>query len=565
MSRLMPRLPVLFVVVLACVPCAQAQIDAPTSIQGADSRIYKAVGDTQLRLHIFRPPGAQAKPAIVFFFGGGWIGGSVTQYVSRCEYLSARGMVAVVADYRVRSRHGVGAFECVADAKSAIRWLRMHAREFGIDEQRIVAAGGSSGGHLAASTALIDGFDEPNEDLAVSSVPNALVLLNPGLDLPALFAAIGEEKAIAQFGDWVTRCEHISPMTHVRPGAPPTIIFHGTADAAVPFEHAQRFAEAMRAQGNRCELVAYDGRSHGFSLFEEGDGSDFSDTLRRTDEFLISLGYLTGEPAADTFTRTKRMDRFFDSDGVKIRYIDVGPRDGEPVVLVPGGAQSIEDAWVATGVMNALDDDYRVIGLDCRGLGRSDKPHDPQAYGNAMVDDVIGLLDHLAIDKAHIVGYSLGGRVVGKLVADHPDRVISALPCGTTLEPPSDAEREEFERYAIALEETGSIRPLIERFNTDGVLTEAQLDEADEAFRATNDTKAIAAMLRSMDDLLPDRAKLEANSVPCRSIVGAGDMNLALTRTTATYMANLEIHAPQSSRSSPNTRRAKIGSLTRPA
>ena len=540
----MPRLMVPLVVVLAAAPSSHAQDDSIASIPGAESRVYKAVGDTQLRLHIFHPPSAgdQAKPAIVFFFGGGWIGGSVMQYVPRCEYLSARGLVAVVADYRVRSRHGVGAFECVADAKSAIRWLRMHASELGIDQQRIVAAGGSSGGHLAASTALIDGFDEPNEDSAVSSVPDALVLHNPGLDLPAIFASRAEQEAVAQFGDWVTRCELISPMTHVRPGAPPTIIFHGMADAAVPFEHAQRFAEAMRAQGNRCELVAYDGRSHGFSLFEEGDGSDFSDTLRRTDEFLISLGYLTGEPTADTFTRAKRMDRYFDSDGVRIRYIDVGPRDGEPVVLLPGGAQSIEDAWIASGLVDALDDTYRVIAVDCRGLGKSEKPHDPKAYGNAYVDDTIRLLDVLGIEKAHLVGYSMGGRIVGKLIADHPERVISALPCATTMEAPSEDEQELFGVLLANIEATGDIRPLLEAFNTDGALSEAQIESAANRFSKTSDTKAVAAALLSMGDLLPDRSKLEANHVPCLSIVGENDPNLAATRTTATYMTNLEVH-----------------------
>ena len=279
----------------------QLQDESPEFMPGAESRTYKTTKEAQLRLHIFQPPGAAGgtKPAIVFFFGGGWIGGTVTQYVSRCKYLSARGMVAVVADYRVKSRHGVGAFECVSDAKSAIRWLRVHAAESGIDDQRIVAAGGISGGHLAASTALIDDFDEPTEDLSVSSVPNALVLFNPALDLPALFASRNEEEAVAQFGDWVTRCEHISPMTHVRSGAPPTIIFHGTADDAVPIEQARRFAETMRTHDNRCDLVEYPGRPHGFSLPEHGDGSDYRDTLDKTDAFLETLGYLPGKPEVD--------------------------------------------------------------------------------------------------------------------------------------------------------------------------------------------------------------------------------------------------------------------------
>lgn len=235
-------------------------------------------------------------------------------------------------------------------------------------------------------------------------------------------------------------------------------------------------------------------------------------------------------------------DQFFDSSGVRIRYTDQGPRDAEPIVLVHGAALDIETAWGMTGVIDALDDDYRVIALDCRGHGKSDKPHEPEAYGNEMVADIIRLLDHLAIDKAHIVGYSMGGRIVCKLVADYPNRVISAMPSGTNVEPPSEAERALFARVAKSLEESGSIRPAIDHFNVDGAMTEEQIDQIVATIRATNDTKALAAVVRSLDDLLPDRSKLEANPVPCLSVVGEGDPNLPLIRATAAYMATLEIH-----------------------
>ena len=241
---------------------------------------------------------------------------------------------------------------------------------------------------------------------------------------------------------------------------------------------------------------------------------------------------------------SRRSDHFFDSAGVSIRYIDRGPRNAEPVVLVHGAAQSIESAWIATGVVDALDDDHRVIALDVRGHGRSGKPHEPEAYGNEMVADIVRLLDHLGIPRAHVVGYSMGGRIVCKLVADHPQRVVSAMPSGTNVEPPSEAEDGDafVERLAGSLEESGSIRPALEHFVTDGSMTEAEIDELDAMVRATNDTKALAAVVRSLDKLLPDRAALQANAVPCLSVVGENDPNLPITRTTAEYMANLEIH-----------------------
>jgi acetyl esterase len=176
--------------------------------------------------------------------------------------------------------------ECVADAKSAIRWMRSHASELGIDASRIVAAGGSAGGHLAAATALVQGLDEKGEDAKISAAPNALALFNPALDLsaPRLLEAIGKQAL------------DISPLQHVRHGAPPTIIFHGTADTTVPFKQAEDFCAAMKKHGNRCELVPYEGRAHGFFNYGRGDGQDFNTTLRATDEFLVSLGYLKGAP-----------------------------------------------------------------------------------------------------------------------------------------------------------------------------------------------------------------------------------------------------------------------------
>jgi pimeloyl-ACP methyl ester carboxylesterase len=233
-------------------------------------------------------------------------------------------------------------------------------------------------------------------------------------------------------------------------------------------------------------------------------------------------------------------DQFFDSDGVKIRYIDQGPRDGEPVVLIHGGFSNAE-AWAESAAIDALDDTYRVIAPDLRGHGKSDKPHDPRKYGNAFVDDVIRLLDHLGIEKAHIVGYSMGGRITFTLVADHPERVISAMPNGTDGEPTSTVMLAVMERVATSLEESGSIRPVLDHFNSDGSMTEEQIEQIVESIRATNDTKALAAVVRSFQEFRPDRSKLEANPVPCLCVIGEHDPNRTALEKTAGYMANLEV------------------------
>ena len=120
---------------------------------------YKDVGGHKLNLHIFRSPAhsptKEPKPAVVFFFGGGWVGGTPTQFYPQCQHLAKRGMVAISAEYRVKSRHHATPFDCVEDGKSALRWVRTHAEKLGIDPDRIAAGGGSAGGHVAAAVTTV--------------------------------------------------------------------------------------------------------------------------------------------------------------------------------------------------------------------------------------------------------------------------------------------------------------------------------------------------------------------------------------------------------------------------
>ena len=286
----------------------------PPRLPEAREETYKTVDGVALKLYIFNPapaqPDSHRRPAIVFFFGGGWTSGSPSQFQRCCAYLAARGMVAITADYRVASRHHVPAVACVRDAKSAIRWVRAQATRLGIDPQRIAAGGGSAGGHLAAAVALVPGLEEAGEDPHISSVPNALVLFNPALVL-APFANLNDERLQTLLT--VDRCGiepvRISPIHHVRAGAPPTIIFHGQADTTVPYASTEAFDRVMRQAGNRCELIGYPGQTHGFFNFGRGGNECFRDTLRRTDRFLGTLGWLQGEPNVDAFFAAQGSDR----------------------------------------------------------------------------------------------------------------------------------------------------------------------------------------------------------------------------------------------------------------
>lgn len=257
-------------------------------IEPDDIMIYKTIDSVSLSLHVFNPEGHQATdnaPVVVFFFGGGWAGGNPKQFYEQARYFAQKGIVAISVEYRVRNRNGTTPFEAVADAKSAIRWVRQHAAELGVNPTEIIASGGSAGGHLAACTGLIEGYEETNEDLSISSRPNAMVLFNPVLDTSEKgygMRSVGEE-----------RKTDISPNHHIRPGIVPTIVFHGTADKTVPFENAQRFYSLMTEAGNECKLEPYEGKGHGFfnGPFFRGERADtlvYAEILDKSYAFLAS-------------------------------------------------------------------------------------------------------------------------------------------------------------------------------------------------------------------------------------------------------------------------------------
>lgn len=248
-------------------------------------RTYKKIDTLNLQLKIFRPAGFDASkkyPAIVFFFGGGWVGGNIGQFQKQAIYLASRGMVTILADYRVASRHHTTPFECVADGKSAIRYVRQHSAELGIDPNRIAAGGGSAGGHVAAATDLTK-LDEPSEDLTVSSRPNALVLFNP------VFNNGPGEYGYDRIKD---RFPEISPFHNIAKGAAATVVFLGTKDKLISVPTAEAYKAKMLEAGSRCELFLYPDQPHGF--FNKGES--FTQTLRQTDIFLELLGYIKGKP-----------------------------------------------------------------------------------------------------------------------------------------------------------------------------------------------------------------------------------------------------------------------------
>lgn len=252
------------------------------------TQVYKQIDTVELAMEFHYPADAQIsspRPVIIFFFGGGWNGGSIDQFRPHAEYFAARGIIAALADYRVASRHNTTPFESLKDAKSAIRFLREHYQELGIDPDRIIAAGGSAGGHLAAATGNVPGMDEEGEDLSISARANALVLFNPVYDNGP------GEYGYARVKE---RYEEFSPKHNIRPGAPPTIVFFGTQDRLIKVPTIEAYDQAMEAVGARCETFLYEGQGHGFFNFR--NQKYYRETVYQADRFLASLGYLQGPP-----------------------------------------------------------------------------------------------------------------------------------------------------------------------------------------------------------------------------------------------------------------------------
>lgn len=250
--------------------------------------VYKKVGDREMQLFVVKPAdwkAADRRPALVLFHGGGWVGGGPTQFNDQAKYLASRGLVCVQVEYRLLDKSNQEPpIICTQDAKSAIRWVRSHAAELGIDPQRVGAGGGSAGGHLAAFVGLVDGGDDPQDDLRVSAKADALVLFNPVFDN-------GSEGGWGQarVGD---RVQEFSPAHNISKDDPPAIIFLGTRDNLIPVTTVERFQAKMKAAGIRCEAVYYDGRPHGFFNDEPWK----SRTFLAADQFLASLGWLEGPP-----------------------------------------------------------------------------------------------------------------------------------------------------------------------------------------------------------------------------------------------------------------------------
>ena len=262
------------------------------TVTGPVAYVFAKPGGVELKNYVFTPKGVKGGPpraAIVLFYGGGWAMGDPTWAFGRAQHFAERGMVAIAAQYRLSDQKEITPLDAIDDARAAIRWVRAHADDLGIDPNRIAAYGWSAGAHLAACAAV---FNQVPADAPVSCTPNALVLVSPAVSIVK--------------DDWAKRLlgtkgkiSDISPDEHVRSGLPPTVIVEGRQDTVTPLSGVQLFTDRMKTAGNRCELYIFDGAGHLFTPvgtpddgYPKPDPAIETAAFRKLDAFLGSIGYM---------------------------------------------------------------------------------------------------------------------------------------------------------------------------------------------------------------------------------------------------------------------------------
>ena len=286
---LSPSLAGLLILTAQATAVRQAAAEPP-----GEKLIYRQVEARELAIYVTKPAdwtASDARPAIVFFHGGGWVGGAPGQFDKHAEYFASRGLVCFQVQYRLLDRKNNDPPQiCIDDAVAAMQWVRGRSKEFGLDPLRIASAGGSAGGHLAAYVGAVvpsaSAADSPTSDpQPVSAKSNAMLLFNPVYDNGP--------------GGWGTarvgeRYQEFSPAHNLSKDDPPSIVFLGTEDKLIPVATAEKFRDQCRELGIHSELHTYAGQSHGFFNAERDNGRWYFETTLAADKFLQQLGWLNG-------------------------------------------------------------------------------------------------------------------------------------------------------------------------------------------------------------------------------------------------------------------------------
>lgn len=267
------------------------ELSAEGKQRGYQEFSYKQTPQGELRIYFKMPEGwtaADKRPVMVFFFGGGWSGGSPFACVREAEHFAKSGVVVGLADYRVRNRQGTMLDKCAEDARSAVRWVRGNCAKLGADPDRLIVGGGSAGGHIAACAANADAPNSDTDDLEVSCIPNALLLYYPVASLVDGSRASAFERLLGN-----DLAKQLSPVQNVSKNWPKTIMFSGTAD--IELANGILLHEKAKALDIPFELYLAEGRGHGVARTEPRDFA----WLDYSTDFFTRIGIIDKQSAPE--------------------------------------------------------------------------------------------------------------------------------------------------------------------------------------------------------------------------------------------------------------------------
>lgn len=263
---------------------ANAVAATPVELPGAETLVYRDGPTEPMQLFVFKPKGWKEddrRPALVFFFGGGWTKGTPERSAGYARWAATLGMVGIAPDYRTKERFGTSPLESVADGRAALRWIEDHADTLGIDPQKIVVGGSSAGGHVALWTAIEHTPPGSATNEAPRIKPVALILVSPVSDTSP---ATGYTPK--RFGD---NALALSPVHQLDAKMPPVLVFHGDADTTVTNRESIALHDKLVATSNVCELITVPGGTHGF----QSQLPEWKDKVRVImKEFLTKQGVL---------------------------------------------------------------------------------------------------------------------------------------------------------------------------------------------------------------------------------------------------------------------------------
>ncbi len=247
----------------------------PTEFPGAETFHYRDRGPA--RLFVVKPDGWKAgdgRPALMFFFGGGWTTGTPANSIGWAKSAAKLGMVGIAPDYRTKGRNDTSPLASVADSRAALRWVQDHAAELGLDPARIAVGGNSAGGHVALWTAINPAPPGSDEKESPRLKPAALILFSTVSDTSAETGYTSQ-----RFGEHTTA---LSPVHQLDAAMPPVLAFHGDADKTVPLRQALALRDRLVATGNVCELHIVPGGGHNF-------GNDVPEWRGKSRELMIEF------------------------------------------------------------------------------------------------------------------------------------------------------------------------------------------------------------------------------------------------------------------------------------